>query len=129
MALIDTGADTSYVNRDTFERITDVVEHRVDFDPIFGTAGSRGGDLRSRIFGRAYIEGTIAGDKIENPFFILVDETSVDYDIIIGVDILKDIKAIFDFGGWCLGSPLFKEPVKFLTIKQRMAVLKRKSKH
>ena len=98
VALIDTGAETSYINGDAFEKVTDIMSHHVDFDPIFGSAGSRGGDIRSQIFGRAYIEGTILETKIESPFYILVDETSVDYDIIIGVDILTDIKAVFDFG-------------------------------
>ena len=129
VALIDTGAETSYVNSDTFERVTDVIGHRIDFDPVFGTAGSKGVDLHSRIFGRAYIEGTIFGAKIESAFYILVDETSVDYDLIIGVDILKDIKAVFYFGSWSLGSPLFEKPIKFLTATQRETLMKLKPKN
>ena len=125
VALVDTGAEKSFINGDTFQNVCEALEHDIDFDPTFGSAGSRGGEIRSRVFGSIKLSGVITGEAFEASYMVLIDEVSVDYDIIIGVDTLKALKAIFDFGGWALSSPLFDHTIKFLTPKERADHLKK----
>ena len=47
--------------------------------------------------------------------FFRVIENSLDFNIILCLDNIKGIEAIFDFSNWQLSAPRFIHPLTFLT--------------
>ena len=123
VALIDSGCDQSYIHGDAFEEVNASFGFSLEPDFIIGTAGYSSTAASHLIFGSINLTAETNNSNISGKFHILADEKSLEFHVILGLDILRDIKAIFDFGNWQLIAPRFSQPLKFLTPSQRCELM------
>ena len=114
VALIDSGCDQSYIHGDAFNEVNASFGFSLDTDFIIGSAGYSDSASTHLIFGSIDLKANVGDSSFTGNFKILVNESSLDFHIILGVDILRKLQAVFDFGNWQL-SPTFVHPLKFLT--------------
>ena len=123
VALIDSGSDVSYINDDAFNEVNASFGYTLDTYFIIGSAGYSNSTTSHLIFGAITLTAEVGDSSFSGKFNILVEESSLDFHVILGLDILKDIKAIFDFGNWQISAPRFIQPLEFLTPTKRCELM------
>ena len=97
VALIDSGCDQSYIHGDAFNKANTSFGFSLDTDFIIISAGYGGSNDSHLIFGAIDLKAEAGDSSFTGNFKILVDESSLDFHIILGVDILRKFQAVFDF--------------------------------